>query len=150
MAAIHAGHTVVPRELFIEERLARRQQIDDAAVFFQLGVEEQLHFPDEGDAQVVVEPGKLLIEIRCDQPDVSRLQPVREEILHQGRARALVAQHAADLSIEDGRLVQLSAYRQVEQFVIRDAAPQEKRQPRRQLDIGQRVRSAGGRARRIA
>src|SRR6185503_20457148 len=56
VAAIHAGHTVVPRELFIEERLARREQIDDAAVFFQLGVEEQLHFPDERDAQVVVEP----------------------------------------------------------------------------------------------
>ena len=127
-----------------------RQQIDDAAILFQLSVEEQLHFPDEGDPQVVVEPGKLLVEIRREQPDVSRLQPFREEVLHQRRACALVAQHASDLSIEDSGLVQLSTDRRVEQLVIGNAAPQEKRQARRQLDIRQGVRGAGGGAGRIA
>ena len=140
----------MPRELFVEKRLVRRQQIDDAAILFQLSVEEQLHLLDERDPQVVVEPGKLLVEIRREQPDISRLQPLLEEVLHQRGACTLVAQHAADLSIEHRRLVQLSTDRRVEQFVIGNAAPQEKRQARRQLDIGQGVGGAGGGAGRIA
>ena len=134
----------MPRELFVEKGVVRRQQIDDAAILFQLSIEKQLHFPDECDSQVVVEPGKLLVEIRREQPDISCLQPFLEEVLHQRGACMLVTQHAPDLSIEHSRLVQRSADRRVEQFVVGDAAPQEKRQARRQLDIRQGVRGAGG------
>ena len=65
MASVDARDAVVPRELFVEKRLIRRQQIDDAVILFQLSIDEQLHFLDEGDAQVVVEPRKLLVEIRA-------------------------------------------------------------------------------------
>src|SRR5207249_3109970 len=58
MAAIDTRDSVMPRELFVEKRLVRRQQIQDAAIPLQLGIEEQLHFLDERDPQVVVEPGK--------------------------------------------------------------------------------------------
>ena len=116
----------MPRELFVEKRLIRGQQIDDASVLFQLSVEKQLHLLDERDAQVVVEPGKLLIEIRCEQPDIPRLQPLLEEVLHQRGACTRVAQHATDLLLEHGRLVQRSADGGVEQFVIGNAAPQKK------------------------
>ncbi len=83
MAAVDTRDPVVPRELFVEKGMVRGQQIDDAAILFQLRIEKQLHFPDECDSQVVVEPGKLLVEIRREQPDISRLQPFLEEVLHQ-------------------------------------------------------------------
>jgi hypothetical protein len=35
--------------------------------------------------------------------------------------------------------VKLAAGRDIEQFVVRDAAPQEERQPRRQLDIADAI-----------
>src|SRR5881396_2562858 len=149
MAAVDTRDPVMPRELFVEKRLVRGQQIEDAAIPFQLGIEEQLHFPDERDPQVVVEPGKLLVAIRGEQPDVSRLQPFLEEVLHRRGACTSVIQHALDLSIEYSRLVQLFTGCCVEQFVIGNAAPEEKRQARRQLDIRQDVRGAGGGASRI-
>ena len=116
------------RELLVEKCLIGCQQIDDAAVLFQLRVEKELHLPDERDAQVVVEPGELLVQIGRQQPDVAGLQPLFEEVLHQRRARTRVGQHPSDFSIEHSRLVQLAADRRVEQCIIGDAAPQEKRE----------------------
>ena len=133
----------MPRELFVEKRAVRRQQIDDAAILFQLSIEKQLHFPDECDSQVVVEPGKLLVEIRCEQPDISRLQPFLEEVLHQRGACTLVTQHAPDLSIEHSRLVQLSLNGDLEQSFVRDAAPKEEREARGKFEIADAIRDAG-------
>ncbi len=52
----------------------------------------------------------------------------------------------SDLSLEHLGLAQLAALRQVEQLVVRDAAPEEERQARGELD----VRDAVGRVRRDA
>src|SRR5262249_55651396 len=140
VAAVYARDAVVPRELLVEKRLVGRQQVHDAAVFFQLSVEKQLYLRDECHPQVVVEPGKSLIEIRRDQPDISYLQPLFEEVLHQRGPRSFVVQHPPYFPLEHRRLVQLPADGRVEQLVIGDAAPEEKRQTRRQLDVRKVVR----------
>ncbi len=109
VAAVDARHAVVPRQLFVEERLVGRQQIDDAAVLLQLSVEKQLHLPDERDPQVVVEPGKLLVRYpasaarRCGSAATAS-----KKFSHQRRARARVGEHAADLPIEHRRIAQLA------------------------------------------
>ena len=56
------------------------------------------------------------------------------------RSRARVGQHPPHLPLEHRRLVQLAARRHVEQLVVRDAAPEEERQPRRQLEIADAIR----------
>src|SRR4051812_31304647 len=128
MTAVNARNAIMSRQLLVEKRLVGRQQIDDAAVLLELSIEEQLHLPGKGDAQVVVEPGELLVQIRRQQPDVAGLQPLLEEVLHERRARTRVGEQAPPLSIEYGRLVQRPADGGIEQRIVGDAAPQEERE----------------------
>ena len=106
VASVDAGNSVVPGQLFVQERVVRRQQLHDAAVRLQLIVEEQLRFPHEGGPQVVVEPGKFPVRVRRQQPDVARLQPLAEKVVHQRCARARIGEHAPRLLIEDSRIPQ--------------------------------------------
>ncbi len=61
-----------------------------------------------------------------------------------------VGHHAPHLRRQHVRVLQPSARRLVQQFVVGDAAPEEERQPRRQLEIGEPIRRARLHARRIA
>ena len=74
------------------------------------------------------------------------MEPLRREVAHQ-RFAARIGQHAPHLAAEDGRIRQRSALGRVEQLFIGDAAPQEERQARRELQVAERVhlsrRSAG-------
>ena len=51
------------------------------------------------------------------------------------RLRARIGQHPPRLLLEHRRLVQLALRRQVEQLVVGNAAPEEERQARRQLEV---------------
>ena len=66
------------------------------------------------------------------------------------RLRARIGQHPPRLALQHGRIAQLALRRQVEQLVVGDAAPEEERQTRRQLDVADaialRSRRGGGRA----
>ena len=62
-------------QLFVEESLVRRKQIDHAVVLFQLSVEKQLDLFHEGNPQIVVKPGKLGA-LRIQQTHVAGLQPL--------------------------------------------------------------------------
>ena len=101
VAAVHIGNAIVTRQLFVQERVVGRQQIDDAAILSQLTVEEQLDFLHERGSQVVVKPWKLLVRVRREQPDIANLQPLAEEIPDERRPRARIGQHAADLLLEN-------------------------------------------------
>ena len=60
------------------------------------------------------------------------------------RARgAIIGQHAARLAFQDRGLVQLVLNRQVQQLVVGNAGPQEKRQARGQLRIADSIGLAG-------
>ena len=128
VGSIDARNSVVPGQLFVEERVLRRQQIHDAPVLLQLSVEEQLHLPHEGNPQVVVKPREMLVRIRREQPHIADLQPLFEKVLHQRCSRARIREHAPHLLIEDTCIPKSPADRQVEQPVVRNAAPQEERQ----------------------
>ena len=135
-----SGNAVVPREPLVDERVVRRQQFDDAPVVAQLAVEEELGFLPKRVAQVLVELGKE-IRIGLDVPQIAELEPLAAKLSTSARDRA-VAQHPPHLPLEDRRVLQLAAHRHVEQFVVRNAAPEEERQTRRELDIGDAIRRA--------
>ncbi len=57
--------------------------------------------------------------------------------------RARIGKQPAGLSVEDAWLTQPAASRHFEQLLVRNAAPQEKREPRGQFQIAQHVAIAG-------
>ena len=122
MAAVNARNSVMTRQLLVQESLIRGQQIDDTTVFFKLRVQKELSFGDESGAQIIVEPGELGA-IGVQQPNVARLEPIREEILDQRSTRARVGEHPRDLLLEDSRLVEFPADCEIEQSIVGDAAP---------------------------
>ena len=63
-------------------------------------------------------------------------------------ARARIGEHPPHLPIEDAGSRSLSANRQVEQLIVRDAAPEEERQARGELDVGETIGGARARRRR--
>ena len=87
-----------------------------------------------------------------DALQVPQLQPLAGEVGDQ-RLGARIGQHPAHLRRVHARVAQPALLRQAQQLVVRNAAPEEERQPRRQLQVaepvgGVRPRPAAGRARR--
>ena len=63
------------------------------------------------------------------------------KFVHQ-RVGARIRDHAPHLRLEHARRAQPAGDRQVQQLVVRNAAPQEERQPARQLEIADPMRRA--------
>src|SRR5690606_17045747 len=125
------------REALVDERVVGGNQIDDAAVVAQLALEKQRRLLEKRRAQVFVELRKDVgvREMTGCLPDA---EPLAAETLHQS-ARAGIAQHACDLLLQDLGIRELLANRQTSQLVVRNTAPQEKRQSRREIEIAQSV-----------
>ncbi len=70
--------------------------------------------------------------------EVAQVQPLRREVVDE-RTRPGVREHAAHLPFEHERFVQLSGNRHVQQLIVRDAAPEEKGQARRELEIADAI-----------
>ena len=60
-----------------------------------------------------------------------QMEPLLGEVVHQ-RFRSAVGQHAADFALQHVGIVQLTPRRDGEQLIVRAAAPEEVREPRRQ------------------
>ena len=54
-----------------------------------------------------------------------------------------IGQHPPDLALEHRRILELALRRDAQQLVVGNAAPQEERQPRRELEIADRIDRAG-------
>jgi hypothetical protein len=67
-------------------------------------------------------------------PQLAQEQPLPGEIADQ-RIGSRVGEQSPHLPFEHRRILQLSAHRRVAQFLVRNAAPDEERQPRRELEI---------------
>src|SRR5687767_8907973 len=110
------------------------------SILAQHAVEEELGLLPEGLPQVVVEvPVERRIGI--DRIDVAQAQPLAGEVRREVE-RAPVGQHPARLLLELSGLTEPPAHGGIEQFVVRDAAPQEERQPRGQFEIADAVDTA--------
>jgi hypothetical protein len=139
-AAGHVWHAIVARQPLVQERVVRGQELADRAIVANLTLEEELGLLAERLAQRLVEFGKQ-VGVGHGVPEVAQLEPLRGEVLDQ-RAGPFVGQHPPHLALEHGGVAQRSARRQVEQFVVRDAAPEKEREPGGQLHAGQAVRHA--------
>src|ERR1700733_13451368 len=73
--------------------------------------------------------------------DAADIQPLAGKILHQ-RLRTRIGDHAIYLLSQYFRLVQLFGRGEIDQLLVRNAAPQEERQARRQFEIADLVGSA--------
>ena len=128
------------RQAFIEERVVRLDESAHAAILAQHAVEEELGFLPEGLPQVVVEVPKK-IGAWNDRVDIAQPQPLSGEIRREVE-RAAIGEHPARLLLELSGLTQLAPNGGVEQLIVRDAAPQEERQSRRQFEIADSVDTA--------
>ena len=123
-AAIHVRDAVMPGEPFVDERVIRPQQVEDAPILAQDAFEEQFRFLPKGLPKIVVEIRKQT-HIRRDRREIAQVQPLRGEVAHQGLGTS-VRQHPPHLSFEHRRLAQFSSNGHVEQLIVRNTAPQEK------------------------
>ena len=128
----------------VEERVVGRQQVEHAAVLAQDARDEQL--VSLRNAWRSASSNGRMTRIRLDGLEVSQVEPLAGEVRHQ-RFGARIVEHAPHLLLEHRRVLQPALLGQVEQLLVRNAAPQEERQPRRELDVADAVRAArlGGR-----
>src|SRR4030095_8518658 len=124
-------------QALVEKRVVRLEESEQAAILAQHAVEEELGLLAEGLPQVVVEVAKQ-IGARNDRVDISQPQPLSGKIRREIE-RAAIGEHPARLLLDLSGLTQLASNGCVEQLIVRDAAPQEKRQSRRQLEIADSV-----------
>src|SRR5260221_1104615 len=66
--------------------------------------------------------------------EAAKVEPLPGEIGNQ-RFRARIVEHAAHLTLQHCRILQLALFSQVQQQRVRDTAPEEEREPRRQFEI---------------
>ena len=145
--ALHVRNAVVLRQPLIDERVVRGQQVDHVAVFADDAVEEQLGFAAHGLQQIAVEVG-IEEQIRLRVVQVAQIQPLPGETGGQ-RVGAWIGEHALHLLLQHRLVRQLTLTGQVQKLLIRRAAPQKVRKPRRQFQIADAVirsRARSGRA----
>ncbi len=138
--AVNALDPVVLGQALIQEGVVRTQQVGDAPIVPHLTFDQELGLFRKGMAQVLVEI-RIGRRVRRYPRDVAQEQPLAGEVLHQ-RLRAWIGQHALDLRLQDGRVGQAPALGNGEQLVVGNAAPQEERQARRQLDVADLIDAA--------
>ena len=147
--AVDAGDAVVPRQPLVDERVVGAQQLQRAAVLAQDVREEQLGFAAEGLADVVVEVREhqdVGLDLRFE---VAQLQPLAGEVADQ-RVGPRVGEHPPDLGRQHAGRAETAGRGQVQQRLIGDAAPEEERQPRRELDVADAAGGARAQAGRVA
>ena len=107
--------------------------------------DEQLGLLPERLPQAVVEVGED-VDVGLETVEVPEVQPLAGEVPHEC-PRPSIGEHAPHLRLQHLRLAEPLRRRQLEQLVVRDAAPEEERQARRQgevVDAVQRVRRRAG------
>ena len=133
VAAVDARDPVVARQPLVHEGVVGRQQVQHAAVLAHHALEQQFRLAAERLAEVVVEVREVVL-VRNRGPQVPQLQPLPGEVSDQ-RLGAAIGQHAAHLPLQHRRLPQLALRGHVHQLVVGDAAPQEEREARGELEI---------------
>ena len=123
MAPVHVPDSVEARQPFVHERVVRRQQLLERPILTELVFKEQFGLAREVLAQIVVEAG-VQPRIRIDDLHVAKVEPLAAEVFHQ-RARAGIRQHPPNLLLQGFRIVERAALRQIEQRLVRYAAPEE-------------------------
>src|SRR5262249_31283028 len=118
---------VMRGEPFVDEGVISRDQVEHAVIFANDRIEEHLDLSAERLPQA-------LIKVREDHGiglefvRLSHLQPLKGKVRDE-RLRARVREHASHLLFERDRIAQLATDRDVEEFVVRNLAPEKEREP---------------------
>ena len=118
----------MPREAIVQERKVRAEQVEDAAIFAQNRLDEEPRLLGHRVAQPLVEIREQAIVGPLHRDEVAQKQPLPGEVLDKV-CRAAIGDHPTHLLIEHLRRVQRAARPQIDQLIVRDAAPEEERQP---------------------
>ena len=139
----------MPGEPLVGIREVGVEQRRDAAIFPDRAADEQFRLALERlqQAQVVV---RIALGIDDDFFDAAQVQPLRGEVADERVDGAGIRQHAPNLLLEDRRLRQLVPFCERQQLIVGDAAPEEERQSRRDLQITQTVHADGVSPKRFA
>ena len=135
------------RQPFVQEGVVGAEEVERAAILTDDALDEELRLGAERLTQAVVEVREVALR-RSGQRHVPQEQPLPREVLHQ-RVGAWVGHHPPHLLLEHAGVPQLPFHRDVQQLVVRDAAPQEERQPRRQFEVADTVGGAASGVGRI-
>src|SRR5215470_12560583 len=115
------------REKFVHEGLVCVQQIENSAIVAYNVCKEEFGFPAEGLAYIIIEIREHQ-KIGRDLIQIAQLKPLSGKSRHQA-VRSLVSNHAPHLCPEHSRLMQPAGDGEIQEFVIRNTAPEEERQP---------------------
>ena len=124
VAAIHMRDAVMLGQPFVDIREIRAQQVECAPILAQDAFEKELGFLTKGLPKIVIEVREQA-HVRSDRCQIPQVQPLRGEVGHQC-PRTRIRQHSPYLSFEHRRLFEFSCNGQVEQLIVRNAAPQKK------------------------
>ena len=134
------GNPVVPREPAIDEGVVGREQIDDRAVLAHDAHEEQLRLALHRLQQVPVAVREVRSGSGCQSRRLRRCSHCDAKFFASASAAASASIRRTCCSSTAGSLS--FPRRQADQRVVGTAAPQEERQPRRQLQIADAVDSS--------
>ena len=117
----------MPRQAFVDKRVAPGHQIECVAVLAYDALEKQLRLALEGLPQIVVEIRKD-VGVGNNPLQVAQLQPLPGEVPDEG-VGPRIGKQPPDLLRKDIRPVKPLLTGRGQQFLVRNAAPQEEREP---------------------
>ena len=138
VAALDARDAVVPRQPIVEERVVRVEQARPALRSSRMMLSKNSSVSRRKPCRSVSsKSGKST----SDGVMAARLRscshwPAKFAVSASDRGSASIRRTCC---VEHARLTQPAARREIEQLVVRDAAPQEERQPRRELEIADAI-----------
>src|SRR6185295_18626202 len=116
-----------------EEGVVRGHQVDNAAIAAQHAVDVQFQFLFHQSALIQQATGlRELAAVRSNLVQLGNVKPLERKVVDQ-RFRSRVCKHSLDLLRHHRRITETRRDSEVEEFLIRQAAPQEKRKARRQF-----------------
>ena len=139
--AVHARYAVVLGQPLVDERIVGVEEGQDAAVLAEHRHDEHVGLVQHRLAEPLVEIPEHKA-VRMLLLEVANIEPLSGEIVRQG-LRLGIGEHPRDLTVEDHRVVKPAFFCNIEEVVVRDAAPEEERQPRGEFEVADRMDRAG-------
>ena len=140
-AAVDVRDAVVPRQPLVDERVVRRQQVERRCGPRAMMLSKNSSVSRWNAWRRLSSKSGNRSEFGCTLRTLRSCShwPAK---LSTSACDARIGQHPPHLPLEHGRILQLARARQRQQLVVRDAAPEEERQARRELDIADAIRRA--------
>ncbi len=138
-AAVGRSNSVMLGQALIQECVVGAQQLQHVAIVTHDAFEEQFRPPPECLAEIVVEAREQPHVGDWRRPDSADRATDRKNSTPSA-SRPLIGEHAAHLVLQHSRRAQFSLNRDIQQFVVGNAAPQKERKSRSEFEIANPVR----------